>query len=118
MISIARIFGAPVIDPQGCSAVIRPDSAGGSTRSPTTLKPASAITLGTSHTKPPPCHRWEYRLRLQSAGAICRSKKIHSAASSSTPAMPPNTPSQLLLGLIDGASLRATSWPPNARPAK
>src|SRR6185312_6369130 len=46
------------------------------------------------------------------------SPQTHAPASKITPAMPPQTPSQLLPGLIIGANLALVNRVPNARPAK
>jgi hypothetical protein len=46
--------------------------------------------------------------------AVVRSMDIHAKASTITPAMPVHTPSQLLPGLMAGASLRR----PNVLPPK
>ena len=86
-----------------------------STRSPTTLMaPRKMAAITSSHQ--PPAARRVYRLATGACQAL--SAALHAAASTSTPASPPHTPSQLLPGLMAGASLRRVNFSPNVRPAK
>ena len=56
--------------------------------------------------------------RLATVACAAASAQTQATASTTTPAMPPHTPSQLLPGLIDGASLLRVNFRPKARPAK